>query len=65
MNRFYIFFSENNRIQINDSGGPPDEWFNDYEFDEYNLPTHRNSCYFYAGEQVGEIQLSAIYYQEE
>ncbi|GGG40933.1 hypothetical protein GCM10011344_47260 [Dokdonia pacifica] len=65
MSQFYMFFSENNRIREYEPGGPPDEWFSDYEFNEYNLPTHRNSSYFYAGEQVGETQVTAMYYYQE
>lgn len=65
MNQFYIFFSENNRIQVNEPGGPPDEWFSEYQFNEYDLPTERYSSYFYNDEQQGETSLSAIYYYQE
>ncbi|WP_299768275.1 hypothetical protein [uncultured Dokdonia sp.] len=65
MNQFYIFFSENNRIQVNEPGGPPDEWFSEYQFNEYDLPTERYSSYFYNDQQQGETSLSAIYYYQE
>ena len=64
-NRYSVFFSENNFIKIDEPGGPPDEWFDTYNFNEYALPTNRYSSYFYNGEQQGETVLTARYYYQE
>ena len=63
--RYTVFFSENNHIKTDEPGGPPDEWFSAYDFNEYALPTNKYSSYFYNGEQQGETGLSARYYYQE
>lgn len=62
---FRMFFSENNHIKTNEPGGPPDEWFYEYDLNEYNLPMNRYSSYFYSGEQQGDTRLTARYYYQE
>ncbi len=63
--RFLKFLSKNNLTSIDDPDGPLEETQFAYDFNEYDLPTHTYSSYFYSGEQQGETRLIATYYYQE